>query len=349
MRKIHLSLLLSIVAFFATGCPNEPSKNFPSPNPDPTKLTTKSFVNNVNAYLRNQQLQYNNAVQYLNTLPPGTAPDAVQRAENNARRIRNDAIEDAIAVIDSNYNDYITRLNTRRSTADFIADVVELGTAGAIGFINGERPNQILGIALTAFRGGRRSSELNFYKEQTVPILINKMDDGRAQVYATLLKKKVESVNDYSIKEAIRDIVAYYNAGTLIRAFTQLQKDAAAGAKESENRVLILKGIPVTPPATEAERDEAVESSDTLFALRKSLRDTATAQDRAAATQKLQAIVTELGTTPALATMLTDAGLAANETDGAKLLKAIVDIKRAAFDNADLSRKIDQVIVSKGK
>lgn len=349
MRKIQLSLLLSLVAFFATGCPNEPSKNFPSPNPQPDKLTTKSFVNNVNAYLVNQQVQYNTAVQALNNFPAGTAPDVIARAENNARRIRNDAIEDAIAVIDSNYNDYIISLNNRRSRADFIADVIELGTAGTTGFIRGERPNQILGIALTVFRGGRRSAELNFYREQTVPILINKMDDGRAQVYANILKRKIDSVTDYSMKEAIRDIVAYYNAGTLIRAFTQLQKDAAAGAKESENRVLILKGTPVTPPATEAERDEAVNASDIIFTLRKSLRATATPEDRDAATEKLQAIITELRTDQALAAMLTDVGLAPDETDGAKLLKAIVDIKRRAFDNPEQSRKIDQAIINKGK
>src|SRR4029453_3832865 len=42
---------------------------------------------------------------------------------------------------------------------------------------------------------------------------------------------------------AIRDIVAYHNAGTLVRAFTQLSKDTAARANQSEKKVLELQDI----------------------------------------------------------------------------------------------------------
>ncbi|HKS29250.1 MAG TPA: hypothetical protein VJS44_15585, partial [Pyrinomonadaceae bacterium] len=248
MRKIHLSLLLSLVAFFSTGCPNEPSKSFKRKD---------SFVSNVNEYLAGAQGRYE---QHVISNPA------------EAKRIRNDAIEDAIAVVNSNYTDYITRLNTRRSTTDFIADVIELGTSAATGIAKGERPNQILGIALTAFRGGRRSSELNFYKEQTVPILITKMDDNRATIYAMILTKKDADVSRYSMKEAIRDIVDYYNAGTLIRAFTQLQKDTAAKAQQSENRVLELQGFQVTPEATVETRNLSVSARKILQRLRDDLK-----------------------------------------------------------------------------
>jgi hypothetical protein len=152
-------------------------------------------------------------------------------------------IDRALAVIDSNYNDFITRLQTRRSTTDFIADVIDLGLGAATGISKGERPNQILGIVLTAFRGGRRSAELNFYREQTTPILISKMDDNRAKVERIILEGKEKEVTDYSLPAALRDIVAYYNAGTLVRAFTELSKDTAAQAQRSEKRVLELKNI----------------------------------------------------------------------------------------------------------
>ena len=162
MRKIQLCLLLCLVAV-ATGCPNEPSKSFNNKD---------TFVSNVNQYLTRAQDDYRQAV--------------ANGRNDIAKRVRDDAIEDALAVVDSNYNDFIRTINTRRSKTDFIADVIELGTGAAVGIAKGERPNQILGIALTAFRGGRRSSELNFYKEQTTPILISKMDDNRAQVFASI-------------------------------------------------------------------------------------------------------------------------------------------------------------------
>ncbi len=100
-----------------------------------------------------------------------------------------------------------------------------------------------MGIALTGFRGVRKSGGLNFYKEQTISILIAKMDDNRAQVHSAILLKKPRPASEYSLKEAIRDIVAYYNAGTLVRAFSQLSKDTAAQAKQSDKRVLQLQKI----------------------------------------------------------------------------------------------------------
>ncbi|HEX8177713.1 MAG TPA: hypothetical protein VF543_21670 [Pyrinomonadaceae bacterium] len=320
MRKIHLSLLLSLVAFFATGCPQEPSKSFNNKN---------SFVSNVNEYLAAAQGRYEQNVK--------ANPD-------EAKRIRNDALEDAVAVINSNYTEYITRLNTRRSTADFIADVIELGTSATTGIVKGERPNQILGIALTAFRGGRRSSELNFYKEQTVPLLITKMDDNRAQIYALILTKKGEPVTNYSMKEAIKDIVDYYNAGTLIRAFTQLQKDVGAQAQKSENRVLALQGFEVTPEATVETRDLSVGARRILERLRNDLKDPAKS---AAAVTTLQSIVAALEADDDAKKALEDAGVSSSDTDGVKLRNALVVIRRKAAkeNNAGLLDKINQAIV----
>src|SRR6185503_18479855 len=99
-------------------------------------------------------------------------------ATGEGKRLRNDALDTVLAVIDENYTNYISDIETRRSNTDFVLDVIDLGAGAATGIAKGERPNQILGIALTAFRGGRKSSELAFYKQQTTPILISKMDDN---------------------------------------------------------------------------------------------------------------------------------------------------------------------------
>lgn len=254
MRKLQLSVLIAVVAF-ATGCPNKPSTSFNRPN---------TFVTNVNAYLKDQQDDY----------------DENGATEAEKKRIRNDSIEMALAVVDDNYVDYINNLDRRRSKTEFLLDVIELGTGAATGISKGERPNQILGIALTAFRGGRRSSELAFYKQQTTPILIAKMDDNRAQVLASILNNKTKSTDEYSLRTAIRDIVNYYNAGTLIRAFTELGKDTAAKAKASEDLVRHIRGdLAVSDiPSIEKER-----LSDAIFAARVSLGQQAEAAETAAA------------------------------------------------------------------
>jgi hypothetical protein len=216
-----LLLVIALSTFVLTGCPNEPSKNLSNKN-----ATAEQISNRVNKYLAARQGSYYAAL-----------------SADTKKAQRDDTIEDVLAMIDSNYQDYINRLQMRRSTFDFVADVIDLGTGAATGIAKGERPNQILGIALTAFRGGRKSLELNFYKEQTVPILITKMDGNRAKVYAEILQKKAKPVEQYSLSESIRDMVAYYNAGTLVRAFTELSKDTSAQTQQSEKRVLQLKGI----------------------------------------------------------------------------------------------------------
>jgi len=225
MRGILLSVLVFMVAFM-TGCPQGPSKNFPGGiNPGSGPTTTKSLVTNINGYLKQKQLDFD---------------AAATPAEK--QRIRNDAIDDVLAVIDDNYTVYISNIEARRSSTDFLLDVIELGTGAATGIAKGERPNQILGIALTAFRGGRKSSELNFYKQQTTPILISKMDDNRDTVLGDILEKKPSPASDYSMKGAIRDLVKYYNAGTLVRAFTELAKSTAVQAQASQARVRHLSG-----------------------------------------------------------------------------------------------------------
>lgn len=212
MRKIQLCLLV-LTAVFATGCPSKPSSSFTNKN---------TFVSNVNEFLAQTQTDYN---------------AVVDTDKNKAKRIRDDAIEAALAVVDDNYTDFISHIETRRSRGDFLLDVIELGMGAATGISKGERPNQILGIALTAFRGGRTSRELNFYKQQTTPILISKMDGNRANVLAGILNGKSKDVDEYSLKTAIRDLVAYNNAGSLVRAFTELAKDTSVKTAASEDAV----------------------------------------------------------------------------------------------------------------
>src|SRR5260370_7814931 len=96
MKIIQLSLLL-LVALFATGCPNQPSKQFPSN----TGTSKNSLVNNINTYLAAEQVKY-----YKD---PTTAKDT-----------RNEAIEDVIRVIDDNYNNFINTLHKKHPNTYFI-------------------------------------------------------------------------------------------------------------------------------------------------------------------------------------------------------------------------------------
>jgi hypothetical protein len=251
MKKLTFFVLLAVVVTFSTGCPKRLVNIKPS-----TKFNKKdTFAANANAYLKSAQIAYDCSVRGYNyqmaadgavrCYDGANAPNDKTAGLITARYIRDSVIEDSLTVVDDNYSDFINDLQLGRATSNFVADVIEIGTSAAIGISKGERAIQILGIGLTAFRGGRKSATLNFYKEQSTPILINQMDDGRARIYASMLEKKKEKdALQYPMKEVIRDVVAYYNAGTLTRAFADLSKQTGAQAFRSEQRVLELKDTP---------------------------------------------------------------------------------------------------------
>lgn len=327
MKRTQLCLLLA-TAVFATGCPKyKPSLSFDN---------SKNLATQINTHFTDKQKEYFTALC--------GSDDAT------AKKKRNELIEDALPYIDVAYEDFITSLATGRDRINFIADVVELSTSAAVGITKGERPIQILGIVLTAFRGGRRSADLNFYKDQTTPILINKMDGNRARVLATILTREKDSVDAYPIGTAISDIVAYYNAGTLVRAFTELQKDTADQTKQLENNLQVLKGVSITPEATPEFRNLSVAASQVLLSLMNDLND-ADPKKTEAATKRVQKIVAALEQDKDTAAVLKAADASSQETDGHKLRTALIKIRASAAqaNNNDLLNKINQAIVDNGK
>jgi hypothetical protein len=324
MKKIQLCLLVCATVF-ATGCPRyRPSVDFNNKS---------SFVSKVNDHLKAKQVEYIAAL--------GNDPA-------KAKTIRNELIEDALPYIDSAYIDFITDLQAGRDRANFVADLVELGASGAIGIIKGrQRAIQIVGIALTAFKGGRRSADLNFYKDQSTPILISKMDGNRAKVRATILNRERDPADTYAIGAAIADIVDYYNAGTLVRAFTELAKDTAAQTKASEDDVLVLKGVPLTRPATQEDVTEALKPLDVLRTLQTSLKS-GVPEKVDAATKKLQKIFQALEADPDTKGLV-PAGVSSAETEGQKLLDGLRLVFRAIGTDDPRHLKIDKAVVLNGK
>lgn len=324
--KSILLVVIALSTLVLTGCPKyKPSVDFKN---------SSSLVNKVNAHFESKQTQYFSALS--------------RNDDVTARRTRNELIEDALPYVDSAYEDFITDITAGRDRANFIADVVELGTTAAIGITNGERPLQILGVALTAFRGGRRSIDLNFFKEQTTPILINKMDGNRAKVRATILTREREGADTYPIGAAVSDIVAYYNAGTLVRAFTELQKDTAVLTRQQEDNLQVLKGVALTPEATPEFRNLSVSAQRVMINLLNDLNDTA---KKDAATKKIQKIAAALEKDKDVAILLKAAGASSQDADGVKLRLALLTVRTSAADtnNTAILNKINQAIIDNGQ
>jgi hypothetical protein len=336
MTKISLCFLILMSLFLTTGCPKyRPKVDFENPS---------AFISKLNAHIKSRHHDYE-CYRFGPTYPSTLGSCAGYALDlEKAKGVRNELLEGVLPYIDSAYLDFITDLQAGRDRTNFIADVVELGTTAAVGITNGERSLQILGVALTAFRGGRRSADLNFYKEQTTPVLITKMDGNRAKVRATILTRETAGADDYPMGAAISDIVDYYNAGTLVRAFTELQKDTADQTKESEDNVIKLKGVLITGVPTPEEHDRAVAAQNSLADLFNDLNGN-DATRKAVATKRLQLIAVALEGNKEAADALKEVS-ASSKDDGATLYAALVDIRMAArvVNNRAILKTINQAI-----
>lgn len=262
MRKIQICFFI-LTTVFATGCPKyRPSVDFKN---------LESFRGQLNEHLKNEQIKYycyRDGKDYDNSTgtPHCTGlTGSVADGPARAKQVRNDLLEDALTYIDDAYGDFKNDLTAGRDRTNFVADLIELGTSATVGFTKGERPLQILGIALTAFRGGRRSADANFYKNQSTPVLISKMNGNRAEVRAIILNnetKEISGTDPYPIGRAISDIIEYYNAGTLVEAFNKLAEDTAIQTKASERAVRVVRGDLDTTDIPSIERANRAKSLD---------------------------------------------------------------------------------------
>jgi len=265
MIKIKMSVFLGL-AIILIGCDKNPNRSL-----------NNGFVNELNTYLEEKQIKdfcllndrgFDPKTNKCVDSPSTTKEDKLEAA----RKSRNNFVEKTTLIIDANYAEFINALAQGRSEGNFIADLIELSTSAVIGVVDNVDALQVLGVTLTAFRGARNSFDLNFYQQQTTPILINTMDDTRNRVYTIILQKKERGIEQYSLNEAMKDIVNYYNSGTLVRAFAELSKKAALASVESEQKVLVVQGLVPRSLSSEPTRAEIKRASDITSKLATYLR-----------------------------------------------------------------------------
>lgn len=221
MKVLHLTLLLVVVAF-ATGCPKTRT---PMPGP-----------------LRDQII--NNRVDRLVKLAQGydSAVDAGGAANlARAQIYRNELIYQVLQLIDDNYNQFENDLFVRRATSNVAGDLTELGIAAATGITNGERVKTVLAIALSAFKGGRKSIDMNFFRERTTEVIAMKMRASRARVLQTIHQGIALPVGQYPLGAGLDDLINYLHAGSINAAFLELAQDTGADAKVARDEASRLK------------------------------------------------------------------------------------------------------------
>jgi hypothetical protein len=168
-----------------------------------------------------------------------------------------------------------------------------------------------------------------------------------------LIKKELD-ITQYPMAEAIKDVVAYYNAGTLVRAFSALSQQTAANSQAWADEIRILQGVPISDPVTIDTRNEAKNAYKTLQILERSL-SSSDPQEREVSLTKLNKILSELINDQDFQVMKTEKSLivpSVPSSDGKSIVQFLRTVKAQANREpkfAALYIKINQKIVYFGQ
>lgn len=343
MKTITFLLLICLVVML-TGCP----KNIPN-KPELLNKAISLEIARFDADL----LTYECAATGERFSRNGSYETCSTGSRNitRAREVRNDVVDRLIGLVDTAYFEFEDDLYKRRTSGSFLADVTDISLGLATTITNGERAKTVLGAILTAFRGGRKSGSINFYREQTAELIITKMQTSRNRILTDIIKKIQDDTNseriNYSLYAALNDVVKYFYAGTLHRAFQQLQEDTnndAKNAKENLRTVTIPSSRKVTPEAFQ----DSTNAVKTLQILEIAVGNPKTNE---AAVKKLQEIYKELQTNANVKKAIEVLKINPEGTNGNKLIEGIKEIRRKLDDDNDEDSVdfINKTIVVKGQ
>jgi hypothetical protein len=126
--------------------------------------------------------------------------------------------------------------------------------------------------------GSRLSFNKNFFKEKTPDILLSRSDALRAEQWSQIYLKLKNSTDDtYSFYEADRDLVAYYEKGSLQAAFQNIIAESGAAQHEADaeikNAIVAKYGAFLGKPAPASERAEVEKLFNEFFNLEPSARE----------------------------------------------------------------------------
>lgn len=222
-----------------------------------------------------------------------------------ATRLRNRVIARLKAAIDANYQEFENQLFTGRARSNVLLDITEFGANVATTISNGERVKTIISAFVTGFKGGRKSFDENFFREQTIQVIISQMEASRARVETDMLKNMNDKDADgYSLDTALGDLINYFYAGTLQKGLQELAKETGKNAISAEDAKQYEKG---RTGVTAAERTQALKIEDRVEQLFKDANDLDNPTEQAAAVAVVRKAIEQLtGKAPAADALTTD-------------------------------------------
>lgn len=148
-------------------------------------------------------------------------------------KVRNAILNDLMAVIDFNYHEFETRLRSDKAIKDTSTEIATLGLTAASTAVGGAEVKTILSAIATGVVGANSSLDKNVLQNNTVETLELEMRSLRAEKEQDLINGMADTDAHYPLQSGIRDVIAYYYAGSLTDAMLGLVEKTSAAAQVS--------------------------------------------------------------------------------------------------------------------
>lgn len=173
---------------------------------------------------------------------------------------RNEVLDDLLYLTDVNYDRFEGELQRSKAMFDSGSDIILLGLGAAGSVHPAGAITQLLAATSAGVAGVRTSINKNFFHEKSVQALTAQMRAARAKRLELVRKGMTLDVKQYSLSRGLSEMVAYYNAGTLLGAFAEIT--AQAGEKEKQATAAtdqIIEKSYANDTATQGVRERVVK------------------------------------------------------------------------------------------
>lgn len=159
-----------------------------------------------------------------------------QKTGDEKLSYRNEVVMARLRAVDLYYYMFINELSEDHKNLNIGTDtsVMLLGAMGAVSTVSGTQA--IYSSAAALVTGAKASVDKNVFYESTLQALVGQMNANRKQVQAQIYTGLSANVSDYPLLNALIDIEAYFQAGTLLGAIAKINEAAGQqkGAAEAE-------------------------------------------------------------------------------------------------------------------
>jgi hypothetical protein len=167
----------------------------------------------------------------------GNDPSDAARNGLTQQQYRDTVLYRRIEVIDSYYYDFEAKLTGSYNGFEVGADLSTLVLNG-FGAVTGSAGTKAaLAAASAGVIGAKSTISTDIFYQKTLPSLVAQMRASRQQMLLKIETGILNPVSKYSIDQALNDINAYYIAGTLPSAISQITSQAGAALKTASSGI----------------------------------------------------------------------------------------------------------------